>query len=137
MRIRPPQAANAKINVTPMIDVVMCLIVFFLIVGQLASDRYEQIDLPASGVGFESDSSDPLVINIVRRDGEVRVVIEREEIDLATLESIARQHAGASAEGAIRVRAGRTLAYGDVRPVIDACRRAGVRSIALASEKTP
>ncbi len=137
MRIQPPQAASAKINVTPMIDVVMCLIVFFLIVGQLASDRYERVDLPASGIGFESESSDPLVVNVLERAGEIAIVVEREQIDLQTLESIARQHASASTQGAIRVRAGRTLAYGQVRPIIDACRRAGVRSIALATERSP
>lgn len=136
MRIAPPQGASGKINVTPMIDVVMCLIVFFLIVGQLASDRFERVDLPETALGFEKEVADPLVINILERSGELRIIVEREQIDLATLESIARQHAGAG-EGVVRIRAGRALAYGSVRPIVETCRRAGVRSIALVSEKTP
>src|SRR5262245_29295771 len=52
-----------EINVTPLIDVVMCLIIFYLLVGKLATDRKVQIKLPESTVGAEAEP-EVLIVNI-------------------------------------------------------------------------
>ena len=60
-------APTGKINVTPLIDVVMVLIVFYLIVGQLAADRRARVDLPASVIGVQEDATPsrrPIVITL-------------------------------------------------------------------------
>ena len=51
LRHRVHSGSFGKINVTPMIDVVMCLIVFYLIVGRLAADQRSGMRLPRHGRG--------------------------------------------------------------------------------------
>ena len=46
--------ASGKINVTPLIDVVMVLIVFYLIVGKLAADRKAPVQL-LKGARIDTD----------------------------------------------------------------------------------
>ncbi len=115
-----------------MIDVVMCLIVFFLIVGQLASDRLARVDLPATTIGTEPDSTETLIVNVLPDGNTVRLVVDGRESTMEGLETHLRQYAASGAE--VRLRADRTIPYGRLRPVIDACRDAGVRTLTLATE---
>ena len=117
---------------TPLIDVVMCLIVFYLIVGHLVMSRKGEQDLPETRVGEEApDASDPVVVSVAR-DGPVLVDSAPTERD--RLESVL---AGRVARGArrVQVRADRELAYDRVQPVIDACRASGVGSVELVTTR--
>lgn len=124
-----------RVNVTPLIDVVMCLIVFYLIVGRLASDRSGRVDLPTSAVGEVGEAGEGLILNVMPRGGEVGapvvVVVEGREVPAGELEGVLRERGG----GGVQVRADRSLAFGEVRGVVDTCRRAGLRSIRLAAER--
>ncbi|MBL9030811.1 MAG: biopolymer transporter ExbD [Phycisphaerae bacterium] len=127
------------INVTPMIDVVMCLIVFFLIVGKLAADQRSQIRLPVSGTGVEEKAPEALVINAMPGGGEggggVRYVIEAQEIPAEALAGEVRERLARRPGMVVEVRASRELSYGGVGVVLSACRAAGVESVRLAAER--
>lgn len=133
-----PKHNTARVNVTPMIDVVMVLIVFYLIVGKLASDRIEAMELPPARHGDETPPADPLVINILPGENGHRVVIEKFEVPLEAVERAVRARVERDPRGvAVQVRASRSLAYGAVRPTLDACRRAGAASIMISAERVP
>lgn len=136
MRLRsfPKKTEAGKINLTPMIDVVMVLIIFFLIVGQLASDRLEPVDLPYAQTAALPEPADPVLIHVVRRDGAVRVLSQGVELDTPGLESMLRETMALSPNRPVRVRADRALPYSEVKPVLDACRAAGVAAVSLATE---
>jgi biopolymer transport protein ExbD len=148
-RLQLPDASG-KINVTPLIDVVMCLIVFFLIVGKLAHDQRIRIDLPASRVGLTEKSPDVLIINVVPAPpgGTLpggtalqsgvpgfRIIIDASTIEPPALEAAIRERLIARPEAIVEVRASRQLAYGAVASVIRACKSAGVASVRLATER--
>lgn len=121
------------VNVTPMIDVVMVLIIFYLIVGRLVMERRGQVELPETRVGESiPEESDPLIIT-VNADGSV-VIAGESAPTMRLADAIALR---ASAGRRVRVRGDRNAPYSAVRPVIDACRRAGVTSIELATEQAP
>lgn len=138
-RFTLPVSHAGKINVTPLIDVVMCLIIFFLLVGRLASDRQAGVQLPASKVGVDESASKSLVINVLRGDGEnpAGVVIDGKVIDAQALKERLRLHAGATPESAplVQIRADRRLAYSSVSPVLAACREAGLKSVLLTAQR--
>ncbi len=59
------------VNVTPMIDVIMCLIIFFLIVGKLAHDRALGLRLPETRIGQGDSARADVVISIIpAREGQ-------------------------------------------------------------------
>jgi biopolymer transport protein ExbD len=127
---------TGRINVTPMIDVVMCLIVFYLIVGKLAADQRSNIRLPESRTGIAEKSADSVIINIVPgRDGRERIVIDAMEVPLERLEPVLRDRLTRKPDSAVELRGARELAYGAVSRVIRACKSAGVESVRLAAER--
>lgn len=130
--LHPPHEAG-RINVTPMIDVVMVLIVFFLIVGRLAAERRAPVDLPEARHGSEARAATPFVVNVLAPDGRVTLSGQRyapEEIAL-----LVRDRLEQDPDLVVQVRADRALAFGQVRPVLDALRGAGVSGVRLAAEE--
>lgn len=124
-------AEDRRINVTPLIDVVMVMIVFFLIVGKLAADERSPIDLPGADGRVRIGDSGTLVVN-VGADGAIVLhgeTVER-EILATRLRAAASEHEGLI----VQVRADRALSYGAIEPVIGACRDAGISAVRFAAE---
>lgn len=136
MRYRPAQQppAFAKINVTPLIDVVMVLIVFYLIVGKLASARQPGVDLPVAQAG-QSEQHGGLVINIVAREGASAIVIDGRDVAPATLTDALKSRLAATPGLPVQIRADRRLKYASIQPVLDSCRDAGLSTVRLATER--
>src|ERR1051326_8566662 len=99
MRLRTfhPPHPFGKINVTPMIDVVMCLIVFYLIVGKLAADQRSAMRLPASATGAEDKAQDLLIVNVMPgAPGQPpRIVIDAADIPQDQLAAAIKDRIGA------------------------------------------
>ncbi len=139
------------INVTPMIDVVMCLIIFFLVVSSLAATEQARINLPSSAEGEEAKAPDSVTINIyppttgmsteelakTRMEWPARVTAEDRDFGTARdLETFVRTRLAANPECAVEIRADRALPYGWVEPAILAVARAGAPAARLAAEKS-
>ncbi|MBL4699533.1 MAG: biopolymer transporter ExbD [Phycisphaerales bacterium] len=129
------EGAGARINVTPMIDIVMVLIVFYLLVGQLAIDRKASIDLPLSSTGInQSQELDPIIVGITA-DGTLSINGNK-----ISSERFAGEISGMHTrdpDTPIRVRAHRDAPFGVVRPVMHKLRDAGVPRVELMTEKRP
>lgn len=139
-------------NVTPLIDVVMCLIVFFLIVGKLAHDRAQGVRPPATLVGESAQAAQDVLVEIAPlKPGEqaqdafaparaARVLVGgRPVADEAALRDVLTARLGDGARDhaapAVRVRADRSVPYGLVEPVIRACQDLNVTSVMLVTER--
>jgi biopolymer transport protein ExbD len=132
------------INVTPLIDVVMCLIVFFLLVGKLVEDRAAHVALPETQQGDSAKAKAPLVIDIVRAPGsgsewlhgEALVYVTGKPVaNLEEFQTIVTSHVKAAPETSLEIRADRALRYGVVEPVLRACTEAGAMDVRLATER--
>lgn len=134
--IHPPPATG-KINVTPMIDVVMCLIVFYLIVGKLAADQRATIRLPVSSTGVEEKTQDTLVINImpVRDGAAARFVIDTLDISAENLQAAIKDRLVDKQDVVVELRGSRELTYSAIAFAMRACKEAGVESVRLATER--
>ncbi|MEM0984461.1 MAG: biopolymer transporter ExbD [Planctomycetota bacterium] len=123
-------SGGERINVTPLIDVVMVLIIFFLIVGNLVLERRGGVDLPGSVTGeLEEAGAEPVIVAL-RVEGEVAVdgvVIDADQLQTLLVSS------GIDRGRTIQIRAARSLPFASVRPVLDACRAAGAERVELAA----
>ena len=118
-----------------MIDVVMVLIVFYLLVGQLAVDRKAAIDLPSSSQGIdETQDEDPIVVSITATG---LISINGEPIELARfVGEISGMHTRAPSTP-VRIRAHQDAPFGVVRPIMHNLRDAGISSVELMTEAMP
>jgi biopolymer transport protein ExbD len=119
------------LNLTPLIDVVFLLLVFFLAATTFSSEEVEmELNLPEATTGESAQESRLLTIN-VREDGSISV-----DGRVVSMEGLAQKLRAAAA----RDRKQRVLIRGDTRAQLgvavqafDACRAASLRSVSIAA----
>lgn len=128
-------------NMTPMIDVVFLLIIFFLVSSHLAKQEVQaNVELPAAASGHEpTEVEQPRVtINVVFRDGVYLLLFGAEQVTPEVLQQrirASRERLGDNLE--VRIRADHRVPYAFVEPVMVAAAKAGVWNITFAVvEKT-
>ena len=122
----------ADINVTPLVDVMLVLLIIFMVTAPLLVAGVP-IDLPETRAGALDQQAEPVQVAI-DRDGQITIdeVAVAEAALPARLASIAA--APQPAEGRrIYLRADRTLDYGRVMRVMGELNRAGLNRVALVS----
>lgn len=131
-----PETQTA-VNATPLIDVVLCMIVFFLIVGQLAEGQRLAMDLPEAQTGESERPRESYVINLVR-DGssdDPMLVVGGETLTLEDIEASLRERSERAPDLAVEIRAPGDAPYRWVERAMDACARAGVSDVRLAAAR--
>ena len=127
------RAPMADINVTPLVDVMLVLLIIFMVTAPLLVTGVP-VDLPQSRAGALSQDNKPVQISL---DGTGRIFIDEMEISpdsvTAKLSAIAEAR-GHSEDMRIYVRADRTLDYGRVMQLVGDISAAGFRKVALVSE---
>ncbi|MEM7622566.1 MAG: biopolymer transporter ExbD [Planctomycetota bacterium] len=122
-------------NVTPLIDVVMVLIIFFLIVGNLAVQKRGEVDLPDASARQASRPSNgpsdrPIVIAMAS-NGDIRLEGVPTLLDAVAPE--VTRLLSRSPDRQVQFRADRGLSASFVLPMLRQLRGAGVSGVELAA----
>ncbi|MDB5390344.1 MAG: Biopolymer transport protein ExbD/TolR [Planctomycetaceae bacterium] len=129
----PTQARNSglQFNLTPMIDIVFLLIIFFLVASYLSSsENQEAIQLAKAGGGrYDAEESSRRIIVTIDAEGKLLVGTK-----FLTLEEFAAQIQPAANEKPIRdleirLRADKRVRYEKVEPLLVECAKAGITQI--------
>lgn len=121
------------INMTPMIDVVFLLIIFFLVSSHLARQETQlQLDLPEAESGQEPvETRRPRVTVNVTADGTL--LLGSNPVQPAELESRLRHERHRSGDKLeVRIRGDRSVSYQHVEPVLLAATQAGIWNVSIA-----
>lgn len=122
-----------SMNMTPMIDVVFLLIIFFLVSSHLAQQETQmELDLPNARTGDETveTKTERVTINL-KSDGTV--LLGAGEATLAELPTrLAYEREQADLPLEVRIRADQTIDFGQVKPILVACAKAGVWDVTFA-----
>ena len=123
----------AEINVTPMVDVMLVLLIIFMVSAPLLTVGVP-IDLPQTQASsLDQADKEPLAVS-VNTDG--KVFLQNTEIELEAL--VPKLQAIAQARGGnderIYVRGDKTVNYGTVMKVMGRLSAAGFRRVALVTE---
>jgi len=120
----------ADINVTPMVDVMLVLLIVFMVTAPLLTAGVP-IDLPKSEAKqIQDEDNKPLEVNIAK-DGKIYVgetEVERDRL-LALLSSMTNN----DPDRRVFIRADQSLDYGLVMDVIGSINKGGFRKVALIS----
>jgi biopolymer transport protein ExbD len=136
MPLKLEPAEEPSLNLTPMIDVVLQLVIFFLVSTEFATDankeRQYEIDLPqVTDARPLTNLPDELVVNI-SRDGAMS--LGREPRTIEQLEADLADAAARFAEQSVLIRGAYDGPYQHVMTVLNACHRAGITNVQLANE---
>jgi biopolymer transport protein TolR len=122
----------AEINVTPMVDVMLVLLIIFMVTAPLLVAGVP-VDLPDSKAGALDQEQKPVQISL---GGDGSIFVDDQPVAAADLGARLAQVAQASKEeGGPRIflRADRGLDYGRVMGVMGEINAAGLRRVALVS----
>jgi biopolymer transport protein TolR len=122
------RAPMAEINVTPLVDVMLVLLIIFMVTAPLLTAGVP-VNLPKSKAGALKQEQKPVTIS-VERSGQV--FIGEDEVPPEALEDRLAAIA-ASEPPQIYLRADRGLDYGAVMQVLGELNRAGLNKVALVS----
>lgn len=113
------------IDLTPIIDMVFNLLIFFLIASSFQQvEREMQVALPhARASGPLSVAMREIVINVTA-DGQA--IVSAKPVSDADLDALLRDAVAVNPEQKVNVRGDRAAAYGDVARVLDICKHAGI-----------
>ena len=129
---RARRTPMAEINVTPMVDVMLVLLIIFMVTAPLLASGV-QVDVPESKAAPLEQSGAPIALSM-NRAGEI--FIDDNPVAPDQLGALLRQRVAAShEEGGPRLflRADRGLDYGAVNRVMGEINAAGIRKLSLVS----
>lgn len=126
MRLRYADRPETSIELTPMIDMVFLLLIFFLVATTFhQAEREMQIALPvANSAGPISAALREIIIN-VEEDGDI--ILSGRTIDAETLRELIAEAVANNPEQKVVVRGDRGTAYENVVRVLDICKGAGIQ----------
>jgi biopolymer transport protein TolR len=125
-----------EINVTPLVDVVLVLLLVFMVTAPMMS-RGIDVELPVANQP-KIDPEDRVTVTV---NAEGRIYVNDKPVNAVLLEDEIRGHMGRQQAKVAYLRADEALRYGRVIDVVDKLKKAGVEQIGfvyvLPGEKRP
>jgi biopolymer transport protein TolR len=122
--------AMTDINVTPLVDVMLVLLIIFMVTAPLIQSGVK-VDLPKASAQQMEHSEEKLVLTITR---DKRILLGSSEISFADLETKLAANARIQKDKELYLHADRSLQYGTVVEIMAIARRAGVESLGMITE---
>jgi len=121
----------AEINVTPLVDVMLVLLIIFMVTAPLMTSGVN-IDLPKTDAQPLNSDSQPLTVSI---DAHGDIFLQNEKVDLDALVAKLQAIAQSNTDRRIFVRGDKDLAYGRIMQVMGTITQGGFTKVALLAEQ--
>ena len=128
MSRRRAKRSVAELNLTPLIDMIFILIIFFMVTASFVRESGIEVERPVANT---SESKAPSVI--VGIDAGNIVWIENQPIDIRSVRAWMARFLAEAPEGIVVIAADTMTRSGILVQVLDACREAGVKNVSVAT----
>jgi biopolymer transport protein TolR len=122
----------AEINVTPLVDVMLVLLIIFMVTAPLMTSGVS-VDLPKTNAQPLNSDSEPLTVSI-KADGAI--FLQDQAVDVSEIVAKLQAIAKNNPERRIFVRGDKDLAYGRIMEVMGTITQGGFTKVALLAEQT-
>jgi biopolymer transport protein TolR len=123
---------NSEINVTPMVDVMLVLLVIFMITAPMMNTGVD-LDLPQVTAQNVQDPEGKLVLSIAKND---RVFLGGTQVTWKDLEAKLKSNERVKKESALYIEADTNLPYGVVVTAMAIAKNAGVSKVMMLTDPT-
>lgn len=121
----------ASINVTPLVDVVLVLLIIFMVTATFIVRESIEVQLPRAASGGESVG---VTVNLIL-DQEGKLYLDGAEVTMEAARQALREVAGRDADAKAIISADKRLAHGRVVEIIDLVKTEGLHKFAINIEK--
>ncbi|MEW4570438.1 biopolymer transporter ExbD [Tautonia sp. JC769] len=125
------------INMTPMVDVILCLLIFFMVASRLYDwdDLQFQVRVPEVGDASPLTAAPEDMRLTVIEPG--RVAVGGEEYDLEGLREVLEEARANYDEQGVQIRGDAALSFQDLADVLSSCDAAGIKNVSLLVRPRP
>lgn len=127
-------APMSEINVTPLVDVMLVLLIIFMITAPLMSHKVE-IELPQANLDQREDKAPPVPPITIAVTEEGHIYWNDQPITKELLESQLSVEAQKTPQPAVNLRADRTTKYRLIREVVDIAQAQGMRKVGYVATR--
>ncbi|WPX35461.1 biopolymer transporter ExbD [Pseudomonas sp. CCC3.1] len=121
----------SEINVTPLVDVMLVLLVVFIVTAPLLTNAIP-INLPKTEAVAPVEQKDPVVVSI---DDKGSVFINKDEIQADLLEFNLQAVKAKNPDVRVQLQADNSVSYGEVAKLMASIERAGITKLAVITAK--
>ena len=129
MSRRTRREENIDLNMTPLIDMVFILLIFFMVTANFVRESGVEVERP---VAQTAESKNPSVI--VSIDHNNVVWVDNKTLDVRAVRSWMSHFLSEAPEGAVIIAADNKSNTGVMVAVLDGCREAGVKNVSVATK---
>ncbi|ALD97907.1 MULTISPECIES: ExbD/TolR family protein [Pseudomonas] len=122
--------AISDINITPLVDVMLVLLVTFIVTAPLLNNAIP-LDLPQTVTTTSLDQADPVVLSVDATGG---VFIDSEAVALEQLPEALQALHSKNPDVAVSLRADQATGYGRVAQVLADVQKAGISRLSVITE---
>lgn len=126
---RKGRKRSIELNMAPLIDMVFILLIFFLVTTSFVKETGVDINRPTAATAVSKKKAN-ILIGITKDD---RIFMERREIDIRAVRANVERALAENPEGAVIVVADRESRTGIAVNVMDECKLAGAKNVALGA----
>ena len=125
------------INITPLVDVVLVLLIVFLItVPSIVASSALKVNLPESSAGSAASTAQPWELGLQSdASGQARLYLGREPTNREALEKLLDESGAARSQQEVRLSADRSLEYGEVVKVLDMLAEMKLEKVQLRTQR--
>lgn len=120
-----------ELNMAPLIDMVFILLIFFLVTTTFVREAGVEVDRPQAASAAAKAKGAMTIA--VAADG--RIYIERRQVDLRSVRGLVERFLAEDPQGAVIIAADKDTPTGRTIAVLDQCRLAGARDVAVAARR--
>jgi len=125
------QDEESEINMTPMLDVVFILLIFFIVTASFVKEAGIDVNRPSAKTAVKKEKANILIA--ISENGEVWV--DRRQVDIrAVRANIERLHAE-NPQGSVVIQADKKAVTEILIKVMDAAYQAGVENVSIAAQE--
>ncbi|EKN44348.1 MULTISPECIES: ExbD/TolR family protein [Pseudomonas syringae group] len=121
----------SEINVTPLVDVMLVLLVVFIVTAPLLTNSIP-INLPKTESVAPVEQKDPLVVSI---DGQGKLFINKDEIQPDLLETNLKAAREKAPDVRVQLQADDGVSYGEVARAMASIERAGITKLSVITAR--
>jgi len=131
MRKHSQAAEEAEVDITPMLDIVFIMLIFFIVTASFVKEAGIDVNRPDSQTSVPSDKESILIL--IKQSGEV--LMQRRQVDPRAVRANVERLTAENPEAAVVIQADKAAKIGVTTQVIDSVRQAGVRDYVVATSK--
>lgn len=131
-RFRQTETDGNDIDITPMLDIVFIMLIFFIVTTSFVKESGVEVNRPSAQTAEDKKGNNILVA--IRANGEIW--IDRRAIDVRAIRANIERLKAENAEGAVIIQADEFSPTGLLVKVMDQIRLAGMSNISISAQST-